>query len=80
MAATVVDDRNRIRLPEEVVVQLDLKKGDLVLLERVGDEFRLRKTTRQEDPLRRIADQDPKRSIKVKRFPTSKEIWRVQSP
>jgi len=76
--AVAVDERSRVVIPKPVVEELELKEGDLVVFEKVGDDFVIRKLDTPKKRLEEVMGWNPKRTGKPE--PVSpkemKGIWK----
>lgn len=79
MPIAVLDDRNRVVLPREVVEELGTCTGDAVVFERRGKDFVVTKASSKRDRLEEVMDWNPQRTGRIEgvRPKAMKEIWKT---
>jgi bifunctional DNA-binding transcriptional regulator/antitoxin component of YhaV-PrlF toxin-antitoxin module len=79
MSTAVLDDRDRVVLPREVVEELGTSKGDVVAFERRGRDFVIIKAQSKKVGIEEIMDWNPKRTGKVEGVSPKamKRIWKT---
>ena len=79
MSTAVLDDRDRVVLPREVVEELGASKGDVVGFERRGRDFVITKAPSKKARIEEIMDWNPNRKGKVEGVTPKamKKIWKT---
>jgi bifunctional DNA-binding transcriptional regulator/antitoxin component of YhaV-PrlF toxin-antitoxin module len=79
MSTAVLDERDRVVLPREVVEELGASKGDVVAFERRGGHFVIVKAPSKKARIDEIMDWNPKRTGKVEDASPKamKKIWKT---
>ena len=79
MSTAVLDDRQRVVLPKDVVEELGASKGDVVAFEKRGRDFVIVKAPSKKARIEEIMDWNPKRTGKVEGVTAKamKGIWKI---
>ncbi len=76
--SNTVDGRRRVVIPKHVARELDIKTGDRVVFERIGDRYAIAKLDERAEGLAELMDRNPERTGKP--LPVTpaemKRIWK----
>ena len=80
MPTAISDERGRVVLPKELVNELGVSKGDVVVFERKGKDFVVSRSASKRERLEKVMDWNPERAGKPENVtPRSmKSIWKTQ--